>query len=80
MPDINDKFRAFVDANKPVILGCADKYGKKLGVLDKVSDYRVLKTLGNGDCAIFVPKESANQKNANQTNANQRKNQKGVKK
>ena len=78
MPDINEKFRAFVDKNKPIILGCKDTYatnGKALGVMDKVKDYQVLKTLNNGDCSIFVPKESANQ-----TNANQRKNQKGVRK
>ena len=57
MPDINEKFRAFVDTNKPIILGCKDKYGKKLGTMDKISDYQVLKMLGNGECGIFVPKD-----------------------
>ncbi len=78
MPDINEKFRAFVDKNKPIILGCKDRYdtsGKFLDITDKVSGYEVLKVLGKGDCSIFVPKESVNQ-----TNANQRKNQKGVRK
>ncbi|MGX3011675.1 hypothetical protein ACWIUD_08990 [Helicobacter sp. 23-1044] len=81
MPDINDKFRAFVSANKPIILGCVDKYGKKLSVMDKVSDYKVLKTLGNGDCAIFVSKDSAKRDSAKDSakSAESSKN-KGVKK
>lgn len=60
MPNINEKFVEYVNKNKPIILGCKDRYatnGKELNVLDKVSGYEVLKKLGNGECGIFVPKE-----------------------
>ena len=81
MPDINDKFRAFVEANKPIILGCVDRYGESLGVMDKVNDYQVLKTLNKGECAIFVPKESAIDSAIDSAkSAESSKNQKGVKK
>ena len=59
MPDINERFAKYVEQNKPIILGCKDTYatnGKALNVLDKVKGYEVLKSLGNGECGIFVPK------------------------
>ena len=59
MSDINKRFAEYVEKNQPIILGCNDRYatdGEALGVLDKVKGYEVLKTLGSGECGIFVPK------------------------
>lgn len=63
MPDINERFVKYVEQNKPIILGCNDRYitnDEALSVLDKVKDYEVLKMLGNGECGIFVPKDDTN--------------------
>ena len=83
MTDINERFAQYVEQNKPIILGCNDRYatnGKALGVLDKIKGYEVLKTLGSGECGIFVPKDDSSANRANQaksTRANQTKSKKG---
>lgn len=79
MTDINERFAKYVEQNKPIILGCNDRYatnGKALGVLDKVKGYEVLKMLGNGECGIFVPKDDSSANQAKSTRANQTKSNK----